>query len=204
MLILGSRLLHTPVMSLQTGARLATTVKPIIDPANLKILAYQVEGELLSERPAFLRTNDIREYGHLGMIIDSNDELIGLDDVIQIKKVFGLNFSLVGLQVVDEHRHKLGKVSDYTLETGGFVIQQLNVKRGILKGLVDTGLLINRPQIIEINNTSIVVKSPSVKSAEPVMQAMRGEFVNPFRSPTPDHQARQEPALRHRSESPDA
>lgn len=181
MLILGSRLIHSPVMSLQTGTRLAHTLKPVIDPANLHILAYEVEGSLLTERPSFVRTKDIREYGRLGMIIDSNDELIGLKDVIRVQKVYELNFPLIGIQVIDEHKRKLGKVDDYTLDTGDFIIQQLNVKRGFLRGIADTGLLINRSQIIEINNTTIVVKAPSVKSAEPVMQSMRGEFSNPFK-----------------------
>jgi len=172
-------------MSLQTGTRLAHTLKPIIDPSNLRILAYEIEGPLLTENPSFIRTNDIREYGRLGMIINSNDELIGLSDVIQIEKIYKLKFPLIGVQVLDEHKRKLGKVDDYTLNTDDFVIQQLNVRRGFLKGITDTGLLVNRSQILEINNTSIVVKSPSVKSAEPVMQAIRGEFVNPFRAPKP-------------------
>ena len=183
MLLLGSRLAHTPIMSLQTGGRLAHTEKAIIDPANLKILAYEVVGPLLTETPAFIRTADIREYGRLGMIIDSTDELIGLSDVIHIKKIHDLNFSLIGMQVIDDHKHKLGKVDDYTLDTDSYVIQQLNVRRGFLKSLNDTGLLINRSQIVEINNSTIVVKSPTKKSAEPVMQAMRGEFINPFRAP---------------------
>lgn len=183
MLLLGSRLAHTPIMSLQTGGRLAHTEKAIIDPANLKILAYEVVGPLLTETPAFIRTADIREYGRLGMIIDSTDELVGLSDVIHIKKIHDLNFSLIGMQVIDDHKHKLGKVDDYTLDTDSYVIQQLNVRRGFLKSLNDTGLLINRSQIVEINNSTIVVKSPTKKSAEPVMQAMRGEFVNPFRAP---------------------
>lgn len=186
MLILGSRLIHAPVMSLQTGTKLASTVKPVIDPANLRLLAYEVEGPLLSETPAFIRTNDIREYGRLGMIIDSNDELIGLEDVIQIKKIHSLGFPLIGIAVIDEHKRKLGKVDDYTLDTNDFVIQQLNVRRGIFQGITDTGLLINRSQIIEINNAAIIVKAPSVKSAEPVMKAIRGEFVNPFKPAKPE------------------
>jgi uncharacterized protein YrrD len=181
MLILGSRLNATPVMSLQTGTRLAQTAKPIIDPGTLKIIAYEVEGALLTENPTFIRTADIREYGRLGMIIDSNDELIGLDDVIKIKELYTLGFPLLGMAVIDEHRHKLGKVADYTLETGGFVIQQLNINRGFFKGLNDTGLLVHRSQIVEINDRAIVVKASANKSVEPIMQAIRGEFVNPFR-----------------------
>lgn len=189
MLLLGSRLIHTPVMSLQTGTRLAQAVRPIIDPSNLRIIAYEVDGPLLAEKPSFVRTADIREYGRLGMIINGNDELIALDEVIQIKKLYDLNFGLLGLQVIDDQKRKLGKVDDYTLDTTDFVIQQINVRRGFLKGITDTGLLVNRSQIIEINNTSIVVKAPSIRSVEPVMQSIRGEFSNPFRSTKPRTEA---------------
>ena len=184
MLILGSRLTETPVMSLQTGARLAQTTKPIIDPANLYIVAYEVTGSLLAQHPSFLRTADIREFGKLGMIIDSSDELVGLDDVLKIEKLYNMNFSLIGMPVIDEHKHKLGKVNDYTVDTTQFVVQQLNVTRGFLKGLTDTGLLIHRSQILEINDKEIIVKSTAKKSVEPVMEAIRGEFVNPFRKPS--------------------
>jgi uncharacterized protein YrrD len=183
MLLLGSRLAATPVMSLQTGTRLAHTTTPIIDPSNLKIVAYELEGPLLTERPSFVRTQDIREYGRLGMIIDSDDELIGLEDVIQVQKLYDLGFPLIGMAVIDDRKHKLGKVSDYTLETDGFVVQQLNIQRGIFKAINDTGLLIHRSQIIEINDSAIVVRSAAIKSVEPVMQSVRNEFVNPFRKP---------------------
>lgn len=186
MLVLGTRLNETPVMSLQTGTRLAQTGTPLINPANLKIIAFKLEGPLLTEHPSFLRTADIREIGAIGMIIDSSDELIGLDDVIKIKELYELNFSLIGMNVIDEHKHKLGKVDGYTVETGSFVIQQLNVKRGLLRGLNDTGLLIHRSQITEINDTTIIVKSTAKKiSPEPVLQATRHDYINPFRNPMP-------------------
>jgi len=187
MLVLGSRLHETPVMSLQTGTRLATTGTPLINPANLKIVAFELEGPLLTERPSFLRVADIRELSGVGMIIDSSDELLALDDVIKIKELHELDFKLVGMTVIDEHKKKLGKVEDYTIETGSFVIEQLNIKHGIIRGLTDTGLLVHRSQIVEINDNAIIVKSTAKKlSVAPVMQAVRHEFVNPFRSPQPE------------------
>ena len=189
MLLLGSRLINVPVMSLQTGAKLAHTEKPIINPGNLAIIAYEVSGPLLSESPSFVRTADIREYGRIGMIINSNDELCGLSDVIEIKRLYDINFMLIGLSVIDQHKRKLGKVEDYTLDTENFAIQQINVKRNLLQSFNDTGFLINRSQIIEINDTSIIVSSPTADNKKPVMEAMRGEFVNPFRSPAPQDSA---------------
>lgn len=186
MLVLGSRLYDTPVMSLQTGTRLARTSTPLINPANLKIIAFKLDGPLLSEQPSFLRTADVREMSGIGMIIDSSDELIGLDDVIKIKQLHELNFSLIGMSVIDETNRKLGKVSNYTVDTASFVIQQLDVQRGILKGLTETSVLIHRSQITEINDTAIIVKTTAKRLApEPVMNATRNQYVNPFRSPSP-------------------
>lgn len=184
MLLLGSRILEAPVMSLQTGTRLGQITKPIIDPGTLNVIAYEVSGPLLTQNPSFLRTADVREYGRLGMIIDSNDELIGLDDVLEVEKFYTLGFPLVGMQVVDDMKRRVGKVDDYTLETNGYVIQQLNITKGFFKGFNDTGLLIHRSQIIEINDKAIVVQSPKNKSVTPVMESMRSEFINPFRKPT--------------------
>jgi sporulation protein YlmC with PRC-barrel domain len=169
-------------MSLQTGTELARTKSPVIDPRTLKIIAYELEGPLLDQNPSFLRIEDVRELGEIGMIIDSSDEFVGLDDVIKLKEVVDLNFSLLGLTVFDEKKHKLGKIDDYTVEMGSFVIQQLNVKRPILKSLGDTELLVHRSQIVEITDTSVIVKSGKV-NAEPIKSAVR-TYVNPFRSST--------------------
>jgi len=90
------------------------------------------------------------------------------------------------MSVIDEHKVKLGKIEDYTLEAGDFIVQQLTVKRGFLKGITHTSLLIHRSQIIEINRESIIVKGTAKKLPTPVMQATRTEFVNPFRAPQPE------------------
>ena len=187
MLVLGSRLNETPVMSLQTGTRLALTSTPIIDPTNLKIVAFELEGPLLQEKPSFLRVADIREMSGIGMIIDGNDELIGLDDVIKIKKLYELGFTLIGMNVIDETNKKLGKVDGYTVETNSFVVEQLNVRHGIFRRITDTGLLINRSQIIEVTDTTITVKTTAKKlnAVQPVMQAQKREYINPFRQPAP-------------------
>lgn len=181
MLILGSRLIGTPIMGLQTGTQLAHAAAPLIDPANLKIVAYVVEGPLLSERPSIIRMADVRELSDIGMIIDSSDEFIGVGDVVSINKIYDLGFKLVGMTVIDETKRKLGKVEDYSLDSASFVIQQLNVKRGIVKSLTDTGLLIHRSQIVEINDDFIIVRT-TAKKLQPVMEAERHSFINPFRS----------------------
>lgn len=184
MLVLGSRLLSTPVMGLQTGTQLATTKSPIIDPSNLKIVAYELEGSLLTEHPSLLRIADVRELGDVGMIVDSSDEFIGVDDVIAIKKLCDLKFALIGLTVIDETKHKLGKVEDYSVDTDSFIIQQLTVKRGVIKSLAETSLLIHRSQILEINDRYVIVRT-TAKKLEHMAEPKPLTYLNPFRSTSP-------------------
>jgi uncharacterized protein YrrD len=176
-------------MGLQTGTRLAVTRVPIIDPSNLKIVAYEVDGPLLVDHPSFIRIADVRELSDVGMIIDSNDEFIGIEDVIAVKKIYDLGFNLIDLTVIDETKHKLGKVDDYSLDTESFVIKQLNVRRGIIKSLADTELLIHRSQIIEINNQAIIVRT-TAKKLDPITKPGQMTYLNPFRSSNPQIESR--------------
>ena len=65
MLILSSKLKNTPIMGLQTGTQLALASEPLINPANLQILAYQLEGPSLDNEVTLLRIADIRELSKL-------------------------------------------------------------------------------------------------------------------------------------------
>lgn len=167
-------------MGLQTGSELARTNKAIIDPKTLEIVAYELEGPLLDQHPSLLRIADVREFSDIGLIVDSSDEFVAVDDIIKLKNVYDLGFTPVGMTVIDEKRHKLGKVDSYTIETGAFLIQQLVVKRPFFKSLNDAHLLIHRTQITEINNNEIIVHSQA-EIPEPALEAMRHGYTNPFR-----------------------
>lgn len=194
MLLTGSTLLHAPILGIQTGGELARTTHPVIDPATLAIVAFELDNLLQQRGPLLLRTADIRECSDIGIIIDSEDEFIAPDDVIKIQEVYAQNFYLLGMHVTDENRRKLGKVIDFTVEAVGFTIQQLTVKRPLLKSLNDTELLIHRSQIIEINDKAIVVHSQA-KAPEPELHEVVGSYVNPFRKsskPAPESIASEE------------
>jgi uncharacterized protein YrrD len=179
MLIAGSRLIDAPVMGLQTGGELARTSRAIIDPRTLEIVAYELTGPLLDNHPSVLRIVDVREFSDIGLIVDSSDEFVSPGDIIKLNEIYKLDFTLIGMAVIDEKNNKLGKVDGYTIETGGFVIQQLSVKRPLLKSLNDTQLLIHRTQIKEINNSAIIVNSET--KPQPMLQTVRGAYHNPFR-----------------------
>ena len=184
MLLPSTRFIDTPVMSLQTGSELGRTVRPIINPRELSIVAFELHGINLDFDPSLLRINDIREIGPMGMIIDSSDELISVSDVIKIKEIYELNFELVGLKVIDDKKRNVGKVTGFTLDASSFFIQQLQVKRPLLKSFGDTEFLIHRSQVVKITDDYLLVKSPDIRHKEAVAEPTGGQmFENPFRKP---------------------
>lgn len=180
MIIPQSTIRDFPIMSLQTGDTIARIAKPIIDPADLGVKAYYVNSDQFEASTHVLRTQDFRELSDLGFIVDSIDDLIELADVVKLKEIADLSFVVDGIPVIDENRHKLGKVTDYTIDTTTFTIQQLSVKRPLLKSFGDTELLIHRSQIIEVGRNSIVVHSHA-KIPEPELGDVVKSYANPFR-----------------------
>lgn len=187
MLVSNERFKNNPVMSLQTGSELARTSRAIINPRNLTVVAYELEGRLLDQNPSLLRIADIREIGPLGIIIDSADELISPSDVIKIKEIYEIGFDLINIKVIDDRKRSVGRVIGYTLESGNFVIQQLRVKRPLLKSFGDTELLIHRSQIIKVTDDEIIVKAPTIRKAQVIEEPMQ-TFENPFRKQNPQTQ----------------
>ena len=173
-------------MGLQTGSELARTAREIINPHTLEIVGYELEGPLLTERPSVLRIADVREFSDIGMIVDSSEEFVNPADIIKLGEIYDLQFTIMGKPVYDKKRHKLGKVIGYTIDTTGFLIQQLSIKRPLLKSLNDTELLVHRSQIFEVNDHEIIVNSQAEVSGEPAATEIRS-YHNPFRSsPQPD------------------
>ena len=181
-------MLGAPVMSLQTGQPLAKLDTPIIDPHNLKIVAFYVSGPMVDFSPAVVFAEDIREFGEMGAIVDSSDNILNPTDMVRLGEVIGYNFALNGIWVVDKHKRKLGRVENYTLNPDNFLVQQLYLKPTLVKSFSVAHLTVSRDQIVSIDNQKITVKSPTVK--EKVAQKVAavptpGNFENPFRKAKP-------------------
>ena len=185
MLVTSAKLINTPIMSMQTGAPLGYISAPIINPDNLKIIAFLLTGPTLTSAN-ILDVNSIREYSKLGMIIDADEELIAPGDVVKIDKILDLNFHLVGLKVETKKGSKLGKVEDYTLTIEDYMIQQLIVKRPPIKAFIDPELVISRKEIVEVTDDKIIVKDEEkVIRARAEKEDFIPNFVNPFREKQP-------------------
>ena len=187
MLIDASKLINFPVLSLHLGGLVAQVEREIVNPDNLKIMAFKVGGPIVRDDPEIgdlLETRDVREFSQLGMVVDSAEVFVKKGDVIKLDKVLKLNFSLFGLSVVTKKGSKLGKVIDFTVNTDNFSVRQLIVKRPILKAFIDPELIIPRREIVEITDYKIIVKDEEDKIKKvAVKEEFVPNFINPFREP---------------------
>ena len=187
MLVYNSRLLGTKILSLQASRPIGEITYSIVDPDKLKIIGFYLNGPLVPRETNLLDARSIREYSHLGAVIDSDEELIEKDDVINIKKVLDLNFDLLNMKVITKKGHrKLGKVVDFTVSSDNFSVLQLIVKRPTVKSLFDPVLTIPRSEIVEITDYEIIIKDEEKTiMSKAATEDFIPNFVNPFRSSEP-------------------
>jgi sporulation protein YlmC with PRC-barrel domain len=156
MLQLSGSLLNKPVLSLRSGGAVAWTVEPIFNPNNLKVEGFYCD-DTKDKHRLILLYQDIRELSPRGFIIDDHDVLAQPRDLVRLKSMLKLNFELLKKPVVTVSKDKVGKVSDYAVETDTMYVQKLYVSRSILRNLASGSLSIDRSQIVEITNSRIII-----------------------------------------------
>lgn len=186
MFIMNSKLINLPILSVQDSGRVGTLSQPIIDPDNLKIIAFRIHSHSKDINNNILDVRSIREYSNFGVVIDSRDEFITDSDVLKIQNVLKLNFDLIGLKVITKKKSRLGKIIDFTVTEDDFSVQQIIVKRPGYKSLLDPELTIPRAEIVEVADDKLIVKDEEKKIKERAMKEdFVPNFVNPFRKTEP-------------------
>lgn len=186
MLVLSSKLrLDFPVLSVHLGRKIAGTASAIVDPEQLRVIAFRLKGDIEKDPEAgdILMIEDVREVSKQGLIIDSVDRLVEAEEVVKLKKILALNFDLLGLKVVTRKGKDIGKVIDYTIDTGSFMVFQLIVKKPFWASFEEGELTINRSQIVEIDDYKITIKNDKeeVKVGKSAETNFKPDFINPFR-----------------------
>lgn len=156
MLQLSATLLNKSVFSLRTGQPVAYVTGPIINPNNLKIEGFYCQ-DSISKNQLVLLYQDIREILKEGFVVNDHDTLAEPHELVRLKDVLALQFELSGKQVETVSKQKIGKVSDYAVETETMFIQKIYVSQSLLKSFTGGSLSIDRGQIQEITNKRIIV-----------------------------------------------
>lgn len=171
MLKLSVSLLNKPVLSLRTGGLVATAIRPLVNPDNLKIEGFYC-ADRFSKAELILLTQDIREVLAKGFVINDHDVLAEPDDLVRLKEVLEIDFQVIGKQVVTLDKQKVGKVSDYAVETNTMYIQKLYVTQSLMRSLTGGSLSIDRSLVHETTPKRIIITELSSKAPVPASAAV--------------------------------
>lgn len=158
MLQLSGSLLNRPILSLRTGGVVATTTEAIINPNNLKIEGFYCADRFERKKVSVLLYQDIRDVIPQGFVVNDHDVLVEPSELVRLKDLMSLHFSLLGKQVATTDKQKLGKVVDFATDTTTMYVQKIYVGQSILKNLSGGNLGIDRTQIVEITDQKIIVQ----------------------------------------------
>jgi uncharacterized protein YrrD len=163
MLLQSQQLLNSDVLSLHTGRVIASTYGLIINPDKLEVVGFYCESGG-NKDPDILLTQDVRDIAPGKLLVNSHEAVAPASELIRLKDLLDLKFTILDKQVKTESGKRLGKVEEYVVETNSFMIQKLYVKQSILKNLTANSLVIDRQQIIEVSNSAITVTDATVSS----------------------------------------
>jgi len=156
MLQLSESLLNKPVMSLRTGQPVATAIEPIINPNNLKVEGFYCTDRFNKEE-LILLCQDIRDIIAQGFVVNDHDVLVSPQDLVRLKDILSIGFTLIGKPVVTVSKQRLGKVSDYATDMDSMYIQKIYVSQNMFKSLTGGNLGVDRTQINEITDKRIII-----------------------------------------------
>lgn len=163
MLQLSATLVNQPILSLRTGTEIATALRPIINPTNLKIEGFYCQDAQDRKRQLILLPQDIRDALPQGFVVNDHDALVEAADIVRLKEVIGLHFELIGKPVVTASKTRIGRIDDYATEIESMYIQKLYVGQSILKSLSGGNLGVDRSQIVEITDKKIIIHDLDAK-----------------------------------------
>lgn len=156
MLQLSASLINKPVLSLRTGTPIATVTGAVFNPNSLKIEGFYCQ-DRFNGKQLILLYQDIREVMSQGFVVNDHDVLAEAEDLVRLKDLVDLHFELIGKQVITISKQKVGKVSDYAVDTETMYVQKIYATQSLLKSFTGGNLSIDRTQINEITNTRIII-----------------------------------------------
>ena len=145
------------ILSLRTGGVIGHALSPVINPNNLKIEGWYATA--VGERDSFIvPASEVRDIIDKGIIVDDHSALTPVEDMIRLKEIITLGFEVIGKTVKTENKRTLGKVDTYAVDDISLMIKKLYINQSLFRNFSTQQLVIDRSQIIEINDRYIIVK----------------------------------------------
>ncbi|MFO0882080.1 MAG: hypothetical protein U0491_01385 [Candidatus Saccharimonadales bacterium] len=163
MLYLSTKLYDIPLLSIRSGGRIGTVIKPIINPHNLHVDGFYCQA-VQSNVPVVLLDINVRDISPRGIIIDDHVDLSTPDELVRLKPVLDMNYGLEDKAAL-VNKKKIGKIIEFAIDSKSLFIQKLYVQPRVWGSLKQDRLTFDRQSIIEVTDTYVSFKGPEVKDA---------------------------------------
>lgn len=157
MLLQSKQLANSNIVSMHTGRAVGQLAGAIIDPHKLEVAGFYCQLPQNRQILPVLLTQSIRQTDGRRVLIDSTDEITEPSELLRHQNLLKIKFNLVGKNVHTASGKKLGKVEDYVTNTESWEIQKIYVKQSLFRSFAVHNLIIDRSQIIEVNDKEITV-----------------------------------------------
>lgn len=163
-LILSSDLMRLPVAALDTASRIGSVDTLLVDTDRSMVVGFLISLGLFTKKK-FLAMTDIHSIDHQGLVVQSVETLVELQEVVRAKKILDEGIKILGHPVQTDRGKKLGRVSDLLVET-----QTGQITKYYVHGLL-TDRIIPTEKIVKITRQAVIVENEEPVKAEPAAVA---------------------------------
>ena len=165
MLMFREHFIGLTVASVQSGLPCGKVTGFVINPDKLAISLIIITD---ASGVSYLLTSDIRFFNHERLIIDAEEKLSDHEDLIRHQDLIGQAFNPIGCKVVTEGGKRLGKVTNYAIEDSDWLIGKLYVASGLLGNPLQQEQIIDRIDVINVENNRITVRDLKSREHKPL------------------------------------
>lgn len=150
MFIHAKQILNKPVFSKEEEEYIGKVLEIIVSPENYQLLGFLVSQSF--SKPKIVSEIDVLELTPEGLLINSANSLLEIDEVLKIKEIFDRQLKIIGAKAETESQRQLGKVFDFVIETNINALVKFYIKGGLLSPV----LILPPEKVVKIEKGKII------------------------------------------------
>ncbi len=173
MLLELSKIRGVPVGVMDEQKAVGSVEMPVVLADDAKVIGFLIRLKGIMSRKKVVSFADVVDLDGKGLVVNSADNLLAIDEILRIKDILRQGFKLIGLPAKTKNKKYLGRITDAVIETTSGDIIRLYVKN-----LLDERIF-ERSMIHDIKPKEIILTFDDRKSAKKEVAADAQKVAEP-------------------------
>lgn len=173
MLLELSKIKNIPVGVMDEQKAVGSVEAPVIFADDAKVIGFLVRLKGIMSQKKVVSFADVVDLDGKGLVINSADNLLAIDEILRIKDILKQGFKLIGLPAKTKNKKYLGRITDSVIETTSGDIIRIYVKN-----LLDERIF-ERSMIHDIKPKEVILTFDDRKSAKKEVAADAQKVAEP-------------------------